>query len=158
MQRTDRHRGRLPKALAALAVLLVGAAGLLTGTPAASAASATPKYRAYVFTFNMCGSERDLASKPACRGDIFAEITKNVEKYQPVAFALQEVCYGQDQDVVAKLNQSATLKAKGLTYVSEYQDATKWMGPTHCPQGWAKGWGNAVIHLGPKGTRRPAPW
>jgi hypothetical protein len=161
MQRTNRHRGRLPKRLMALASLFVVGAGLLAAAPAATAVPVpASKYRAYVFTYNMCGGDRGTGACPEAPGNgVVEEIRDRVKTYQPVAFALQEACHWQVVKLVAVLNADPTLKAKGLTYTADFLNAGSGMPvPSQC---WGRrvpeagtfagpGWGNAVVHVGPR--------
>lgn len=87
------------------------------------------------FTYNICGGDSN------CKvADPVKAIVDNVVAHKPVAFALQEVCSNQANQL------SRELRARGLHYVQRFQNAAPLGFNVGC--GGLNGWGNAVFHVG----------
>jgi hypothetical protein len=96
--------------------------------------------QASFLTFNICGS----SGSEYCQGDPIPALVDFILKHRPTAFALQEVC-GYQADQISRM-----LRDRGLDYVQRYMNLSLG-GVSFCgdsPSDRLKGEGVALFHAG----------
>ncbi|MEJ2613170.1 MAG: endonuclease/exonuclease/phosphatase family protein [Candidatus Thiodiazotropha sp.] len=89
-------------------------------------------------TANICGSSRS----EYCKGDPLPALVKYIKEHKPTAFALQEVCGCQANEL------SRMLRKQGLDYVQRYKNLTPGGVALNCEEDAWLGEGIALFHAG----------
>ncbi len=107
----------------------------------AEAAAASEPVKASFFTFNMCGAKNN----EYCKRPHVSPIVDFVVAHRPTAFALQEVCGHQADEI------SRALRERGLDYVQRYRNMAALPGGVAPNCGYehaGQGEGIALFHVG----------